>query len=123
MPQTHNDERALEKYDQEAEERRRTGARPGPTLLPGFIASGITTITGATSLGLRIGTKVGGWAIGGAREATLTSLEVSRAVCEAVLYCSARDIANRSRSPYGVYEAENILERSVSVTVLFLQTG
>ncbi|KKY22596.1 putative lipase family protein [Phaeomoniella chlamydospora] len=112
MPPAPDEEKALQKYDDETKQ----GPRPPPSrpLLPGFIAASITTFTGATSLGLRVGTKIGGWALGGAREATLGSLELSRAFAEAILFQAGRDVAGRRNGELGHAEAENILERSVS---------
>lgn len=88
-------------------------ASPGKTLLPGTVASIVSTITGATSLGVRIGSKVGGFWIAGARETTLTSLELTRAALEAVLTAAGRDVSRRTNGELGRVEAENILERSV----------
>ena len=112
MPSVPDEEKAVQKYEKAPSTQ--ATATPNRTLLPGIIASSITTFTGATSLGLRVGVKVGGWAIGGAREATLGSLELSRAFVEAILFQAGRDVASRRRGELGHAEAENILERSVS---------
>lgn len=45
---------------------------------------------------------------------TLTGLELSRAVVEAILTRAGRDVAGHSQGEYGRLEAESILERSVS---------
>ena len=91
----------------------RSVVAPGRTLLPGAIASLVTTFTQTASFGLRVGTKVGGFAIAGARETTLTSLELTRAAVEAVLTRAGRDVSERRSDELGKAEAENILERSV----------
>lgn len=85
----------------------------GGTLLPAPIASLVSTFTQATSFGIRLGTKVGGFAIAGARETTLTSLELTRAAIEAVLTRAGRDVSERRSDELGKAEAESILERSV----------
>jgi uncharacterized membrane protein len=76
----------------------------------------------STSLSLRVGTYFGGAAIGGARVTTLTGLELSRALVEAVLTRAGRDVAARSNGEFGRLEAESILERSVSSpeTIVFV---
>lgn len=86
---------------------------PGRTLLPGPIASLVTTFTQTASIGLRVGTKVGGFAIAGARETTLTSLELTRAAVEAILTRAGRDVSERRNDELGRTEAESMLERSV----------
>ena len=91
-------------------------ASTGRTLLPGPIASLVTTFTQTASFGLRVGTKVGGFAIAGARETTLTSLELTRAAVEAILTRAGRDVSERRSDELGRAEAESILERSVGPT-------
>jgi len=88
-------------------------ASPGRTLLPGPLASLVSTFAGVTSLSLRVGSKVGGFAIAGTREMTLTSLELTRAALEAVLTMAGRDVSQRRHGELGRAEAESILERSV----------
>lgn len=88
-------------------------ATSGATLIPRPVASLVSFFAQSTSLSLRLGTYVGGAAIGGARVTTLTGLELSRAVIEGVLSRAGRDIAGRSNSEYGRLEAESLLERSV----------
>ena len=93
-------------------------ASPGRTVLPGPIASLVTTFTQTASFGLRVGTKIGGFAIAGARETTLTSLELTRAAVEAILIRAGRDVSERRDDDLGRMEAESMLERSVgTVTV------
>lgn len=87
---------------------------PGRTLLPAPIASLVTTFTQTASFGLRVGTKVGGFAIAGARETTLTSLELTRAAVEAVLTRAGRDVSERRNDELGRAEAESILDRTVN---------
>lgn len=86
----------------------------GRTLLPGTIASLVTTFTQTASFGLRVGTKLGGFAIAGARETTLTSLELTRAAVEAILTRAGKDVSERRTDELGRAEAESTLERSVS---------
>jgi hypothetical protein len=96
----------------------RSIASPGRTLLPGPIASLVTTFTQTASFGLRVGTKVGGFAIAGARETTLTSLELTRAAVEAILTRAGRDVSERRSDELGRVEAESILERSVGLMTI-----
>lgn len=91
-----------------------TAAKSATTLLPQSIASAVSFIAQSTSLSLRIGTYFGGAALGSARVTTLTGLELSRAVVEAILTRAGRDVAGHSQGEYGKLEAESILERSVS---------
>ncbi|KAH8654538.1 hypothetical protein BGZ60DRAFT_532906 [Tricladium varicosporioides] len=86
----------------------------GSTLLPAPIANVVSLVTRSSSLYLRLGTFIGGLAIDGARVTTLTSLEVSRALIEAILVRSGRDVAERSIGELGRAEAEGILERSIA---------
>ena len=85
----------------------------GRTLLPGPIASLISTLTAISSLSVQVGTKIGGFWLAGARETTLTSLELSRAAIEAILIKAGSDVSDRRHGPLGKAEAETILERSV----------
>lgn len=91
-----------------------TAAKSATTLLPQSIASAVSFFAQSTSLSLRIGTYFGGAALGSARVTTLTGLELSRAVVEAILTRAGRDVAGHSHGEYGRLEAESILERSVS---------
>lgn len=84
------------------------------TLLPRPVSSLITLVTQSTSLSLRLGTYVGGFAIDSARATTLTSLELSRAVVEGILIRAGRDVVSRSSDEHGRAETESLLERSVS---------
>lgn len=86
----------------------------GRTLLPGPVASTVSAVTGATALGWKVTSKVGGWWITAAREATLTSLEITRLATEAVLTTVGRDVSRRTSTELGRAEAEGILERTVS---------
>jgi hypothetical protein len=95
---------------------------PGGTLLPGPLAALVSTVTGATSLGVKAGTTITGWWITGAREATLTGLEVTRYAVEAILGTAGRDVSQRSHTELGKLEAESILERTVSKSFLQLHT-
>lgn len=93
-------------------------AKSATTLLPQSIASAVSFFAQSTSLSLRIGTYFGGAALGGARVTTLTGLELSRAVVEAVLTRAGRDVASHSQGEYGRIEADSLLERSVSYPLL-----
>ncbi|KAH8705594.1 putative lipase [Talaromyces proteolyticus] len=86
----------------------------GATLLPRSIASVVSFLAQSTSLSLRVGTYFGGAAIGGARVTTLTGLELSRALVEAVLTRAGHEVAGRSHGEYGQIEAESLLERSLA---------
>jgi hypothetical protein len=90
----------------------------GTPLLPRPIASLVSLFAQSTSLSLRIGSLFGGAAIAGARGATLTGLELSRAVVEGVLTKAGRDVAARSSGEVGKVEAESLLEKSVSAPSL-----
>jgi hypothetical protein len=105
-------EKSLQKYEHDPS--KRAVVSPGRTLLPGPIASLVSTFTQTASFGLRVSTKLGGFAIAGARETTLTSLELTRAAVEAILTRAGRDVSERRSDELGRAEAESILERSVS---------
>lgn len=111
MSRSPSGDNRLQRYPSECSQR--SVASSGRTLLPGPIASLVTTFTQTASFGLRVGTKVGGFAIAGARETTLTSLELTRAAVEAVLTRAGRDVSERRSDELGRAEAESILERSV----------
>jgi hypothetical protein len=83
------------------------------TLLPGPVAALVSTVTGVSSLSIKVGTRVGGLWIAGAREATLTGLELTRAAVEAVLTTAGRDVSQRRNGELGRAEAASILEKSV----------
>ncbi|EED15372.1 lipase, putative [Talaromyces stipitatus ATCC 10500] len=91
-----------------------SAAKSASTLLPQSIASAVSFITQSTSLSLRIGTFFGGAALGSARVTTLTGLELSRVVVEAILTRAGRDVAGHSHGEYGRLEAESLLERSLA---------
>ncbi|EEA22702.1 hypothetical protein TMatcc_001545 [Talaromyces marneffei ATCC 18224] len=91
-----------------------TAAKSATTLLPQSIASAVSFFAQSTSLSLRIGTYFGGAALGGARVTTLTGLELSRAVVEAILTRAGRDVSGHSQGDYGRSEADSILERSLA---------
>jgi hypothetical protein len=84
------------------------------TLLPGSIANVVSLVTRSSSLYLRLGTFVGGLALDGARVTTLTGLELSRALIEAILIRSGREVSDRSIGEVGRAEAEGILDKSVA---------
>ncbi|OKL61749.1 hypothetical protein UA08_02891 [Talaromyces atroroseus] len=89
-------------------------AKTATTLLPQSIASVVSLFAHSTSLSLRIGTYLGGAALGGARVTTLTGLELSRVVVEAILTRAGHDVADHSHGEYGRIEAETMLERSLA---------
>src|SRR6201999_873003 len=89
----------------------------GRTLLPRPAAAIVSGVTGLTSFYVRGATKVGGWGLYAGREATLKTLSVSRSALEAVLIAAGRDVSARSNGELGRAEAENLLERSVRLTI------
>lgn len=106
------EEKGVQSYQHDPAQR--SVVSSGRTLLPGTIASLVTTFTQTASFGLRVGTKLGGFAIAGARETTLTSLELTRAAVEAILTRAGKDVSERRTDELGRAEAESTLERSVS---------
>lgn len=108
-----NKEKSLEVYDGKRENPQAAN-KPGPTLLPRPFASLITTIAGASSLSVKVTSKIGDYWIGAARDTTLTSLELARAGIESILTAAGRDVSVRSRTDAGQREAEGILERSIT---------
>lgn len=90
------------------------------TLLPRPVASLVTLITQSTSLSLRVGAFLGGFALDSARSTTLTGLELSRAVVEGILVRAGRDVVARSGDEYGRVEAETLLERSVRIILVLI---
>jgi hypothetical protein len=88
-------------------------ASSGRTLLPGPFAALVSAVTGVSSLSIKVGTRVGGLWIAGAREATLTGLELTRAAVETVLTTAGRDVSQRRAGELGRAEAASILEKSV----------
>jgi hypothetical protein len=86
----------------------------GPTLLSAPLANVVSLVTRSSSLYLRLGTFIGGLAIDGARVTTLTGLEVSRAVIEAILYRAGKDVSTRATGELGRVEAEGLLEKSLA---------
>ncbi|OAA74938.1 Lipase, class 3 [Akanthomyces lecanii RCEF 1005] len=87
--------------------------KPGPTLLPGPIASTISLATRSTSLAIRLGSLVGGYGLDAARFTTLSSLEVARGLVEVVLTRAGRDTLDHAKSTLAAADAENVLERSL----------
>ncbi|OJD28352.1 hypothetical protein ACJ73_00251 [Blastomyces percursus] len=83
------------------------------TLLPRPVASLVSLFTHSTSLSLRIGTFIGGFALDSARATTLTGLELSRAVVESILVRAGKDVVLQS-TEYGRVQAESLLERSLA---------
>jgi pimeloyl-ACP methyl ester carboxylesterase len=108
-----NDEKSLQVFDGRIE-RTEAITKPGPTLLPRPFASLVTALAGASSLTVKITSKIGEYWIGAARDTTLTSLELTRAGIEAILTAAGRDVSARSRTDLGLREAEGILERSIT---------
>ncbi|KAF7504936.1 hypothetical protein GJ744_001583 [Endocarpon pusillum] len=112
MSEPRNEEQGVQLYQHDPSQR--SVMSSGRTLLPGTIASLVTTFTQTASFGLRVGTKLGGFAIAGARETTLTSLELTRAAVEAILTRAGKDVSERRTDELGRAEAESTLERSIS---------
>ncbi|KAM3429121.1 hypothetical protein MY4824_008431 [Beauveria thailandica] len=86
---------------------------PGPTLLPGPIASTVSLATRSTSLAIRIGSVVGGYGLNAARFTTLSSLELARGLVEVVLTRAGKDTLDHAKSSLAAADAENVLERSL----------
>lgn len=87
--------------------------KPGPTLLPGPIASTVSLATRSTSLAIRLGSLVGGYGLDAARFTTLSSLELARGLVEVVLTRAGRDTLDHAKSDLAAADAENVLERSL----------
>ncbi|EGC49877.1 lipase [Histoplasma capsulatum var. duboisii H88] len=85
----------------------------GRTLLPRPVASLVSLFAQSTSLSLRVGTFLGGFALDSARTTTLTGLELSRAVVESILIKAGKDVALQG-TEYGRMQAESLLERSLA---------
>lgn len=91
--------------------------KPGPTLLPGPIASTVSLATRSTSLAIRLGSLVGGYGLDAARFTTLSSLELARGLVEVVLTRAGKDTLDHAKangnSALAAANAENVLERSL----------
>lgn len=87
--------------------------KPGPTLLPGPIASTVSLATRSTSLAIRLGSLVGGYGLDAARFTTLSSLELARGLVEVVLARAGKDTLDHAKGSLAAADAENILERSL----------
>lgn len=87
--------------------------KPGPTLLPGPIASTVSLATRSTSLAIRLGSLVGGYGLDAARFTTLSSLELARGLVEVVLTRAGKDTLDHAKSTLAAADAENVLERSL----------
>ncbi|TQS35209.1 hypothetical protein Golomagni_04378 [Golovinomyces magnicellulatus] len=83
------------------------------TLLPPSIANTVSLITRSSSLYLRLGVFVGRLALYGARNTTLSGLELCRAMMENILIRAGREVADRTNGGLGEIEAEGILERNL----------
>ncbi|XWW94293.1 hypothetical protein V2A60_002236 [Cordyceps javanica] len=87
--------------------------KPGPTLLPGPIASTVSLAARSTSLAIRLGSLVGGYGLDAARFTTLSSLELARGLVEVVLTRAGKDTLDHAKSDLAAADAENVLERSL----------
>ncbi|EGX90148.1 lipase, putative [Cordyceps militaris CM01] len=87
--------------------------KPGPTLLPGPIASTVSLAARSTSLAIRLGSFVGGYGLDAARFTTLSSLELARGLVEVVLTRAGKDTLDHAKSSLAAADAENVLERSL----------
>ncbi|OAA53291.1 Lipase, class 3 [Cordyceps fumosorosea ARSEF 2679] len=87
--------------------------KPGPTLLPGPIASTVSLAARSTSLAIRLGSLVGGYGLDAARFTTLSSLELARGLVEVVLTRAGKDTLDHAKSSLAASDAENVLERSL----------
>lgn len=68
---------------------------PGPTLLPGPVASLVSLLSKSTTVSIRLGSLIGGTALDAARVGTLTGLELGRAAVEGILARAGRDVNSR----------------------------
>lgn len=88
--------------------------RPGRTLLPGPLAQAISFATRSTCFAIRAGSTVSSYGFDVAKVASLSSLELSRAVIESLLSRTGRHVLRRSKSDLSREEAESILESSLA---------
>ena len=89
-------------------------ARPGPTLLPRRLAQAVSFATRSTCIAIRAGSAVGSYGFDVAKVASLSSLELSRAVVESILFRTGRHVLGRSKTELSRAEAESILESSLA---------
>lgn len=82
---------------------------PGPTLLPGPVASLVSLLSKSTTVSIRLGSLIGGTALDAARIGTLTGLELGRAAVEGILVRAGRDV--NSRRAAGGGEEDGDVER------------
>lgn len=86
---------------------------PGPTLLPGPIASLVSLVSKSTTVSIRLGSLIGGTALDAARIGTLTGLELGRAAVEGILVRAGRDVNSR-RAAGGEEDIEGWTRSGVS---------
>lgn len=89
-------------------------ARPGRTLLPRPLAQAVSFATRSTCLAIRAGSTVSSYGFDVAKIASLSSLELSRAVVESLLSRTGRHVLGRSKTDLSREEAESILESSLA---------
>lgn len=87
----------------------------GPTLLPGPIASLISLFSRSTTVSIRVGSLIGGTALGAARIGTLTGLELGRAAVEGILTRAGNDVSSRRVVGGKERDVEGWTQKGVSV--------
>ncbi|KAI1177793.1 hypothetical protein F4777DRAFT_576609 [Nemania sp. FL0916] len=86
---------------------------PAGTLLPGFLATGVSFATRSTAFTLRMGTAVCGHGLSAAKVTTLSTLELGRGMLSGILTLAGRDVFVGSYSGIGRANAESMLETSL----------
>lgn len=89
-------------------------ARPGRTLLPRPLAQAVSFATRSTCFAIRAGSTVSSYGFDVAKIASLSSLELSRAVVESLISRTGRHVLGRSKTDLSREEAESILESSLA---------
>ena len=89
-------------------------SRPGRTLLPRPLAQAVSFATRSTCFAIRAGSTVSSYGFDVAKVASLSSLELSRAVIESLLSRTGRHVLRRSKTDLSREEAESILESSLA---------
>lgn len=89
-------------------------ARPGRTLLPRPLAQAVSFATRSTCLAIRAGSTVSSYGFDVVKIASLSSLELSRAVVESLLSRTGRRVLDRSKTDLSREEVESILESSLT---------
>lgn len=93
---------------------------PGPTLLPGPLASLVSLFSRSTTVSIRLGSLIGGTALDAARIGTLTGLELGRAAVEGILARAGRDVNSRRAAGGGEEDVEGWTKTGVSEQAIFV---